>query len=111
MMLGGYDYISESDFVDAWGARAKASGDLFSYGEIKATPTEHLWTVFEGEGPDEDGFSADNNWYASPGICAINALGYLIADRPWGNGTPDAIWFLDDDEQAREDRRRALSEH
>lgn len=110
MMLNGYDYISERDFDEIWGAHAKPDGDLYSYGEMKAFPIECVWTVSEGEDLDEAGFNLDNNWYASPGIFVVNALGYLIAKKPWENGTPDAIWYLDEDGQAREERRKGFKE-
>jgi hypothetical protein len=53
-------------------------------------PLEFIWTVLEGESPD------DRNWYASPGVRLINSLGYVVTARPWDDTTPDAIWFLDD---------------
>jgi len=111
MIMSGYDYISERDFDQVWGARARVDGDLYSYDAVKALPIEYVWTVTESEDLDEDGFSVDSNWYASPGILVINALGYLITERPWEDDTQDAIWYLDDDDQAREDRRRVFTEH
>ena len=109
MIIDGYDYISERDFDEVWGARAKVSGDLYFYEEVKSLPIEYVWTVSEGEDLNENGFNLDNNWYASPGIFVTNALGYLITERPWGDDTRDAIWCLDDDDRAREDRRRWAS--
>lgn len=111
MMINGYDYIAERDFDGVWRAHAKPSGDLYFYDEVKSIPIEYVWTVSEGGDLDEAGFNLDNNWYASPGISVVNALGYLITDRPWGNGTPDAIWYLDEDDQAREERRKEFKEH
>jgi len=111
MKIGEHDYISEQEFADFWGAHAKPSGDLYFYDEVKTLPREIVWTVSEGEDLDEDGFNLDGNWYASPGISAINALGYLIAKRPWADGTRDAIWYLYDDEQAREERKVDFNEH
>jgi hypothetical protein len=108
MNINGYDYISEQDFVEFWGAHGKGSGDLYFCDEVKLLPLEHVWTVSEGEELDEDGFNLDGNWYASPGMYVVNALGYLITKRPWTDGTRDAIWYLDDDEQAREERRLAF---
>jgi hypothetical protein len=105
MQINGYDYISEQEFVGYWGAHAKPSGDLYLYSEVVSLPHEHVWTVTEGEDVDEGGFNLDGNWYATPGVYMVNALGYLIADRPWKEGTNDAIWYLDDDEQACEERR------
>ena len=110
MMINGYDYISERDFDWVWKAHAKPNGDLYSYREIKAFPTECVWTVSEGEDLDEAGFNLDYNWYASPGIFVVSALGYLISMKPWGNGTPDAIWYLDEDDQGREERKKAFME-
>lgn len=111
MKINGYDYISEHDFVEIWGAHAKPSGDLFFYDEVKSLPLEHVCSVSEGEDIDEEGFNLDSNWYASPGISVINALGYVIAERPWADGTHDAVWYLDDDELACEERRMDFDEH
>lgn len=105
MNINGYDFISEQDFIEYWGAHAKPSGDLYFYHEVISLPVETVWTVSEGEDIDDDGHNLDGNWYAAPGIYCINALGYLITDRPWVDGTPDAIWYLDDDDAAREARR------
>jgi hypothetical protein len=105
MTIASDPLISEADFVDVWGARAKPSGDLYFYDEIVSLPPEHVWTVSEGEELDEDGFNIDGNWYATPGIHLVNAIGYLTADRPWIDGTPGAVWYLDDDEESREERR------
>jgi hypothetical protein len=110
-MINGYDYISEQNFDEVWGAHAKPDGDLYCYREMEAFSVECVWTVSEGEDLDEAGFNLDNNWYASPGIFVVNALGYLITKKPWENGTPDAIWYLDEDDQAREERRRAFMAH
>ena len=111
MMINGCDYISERDFDAVWRAHGKPNDDLYFYHEVKSFPIEYVWTVSEGEDLDEGGFNLDNNWYASPGIFVIDALGYLITERPWGDDTQDAIWCLDDDDQAREDQRRAFMEH
>lgn len=109
-MIRGYDHISERDFDEVWGAHAKPDGDLYSYHEIVAFPLEYVWTVSEGEDLDDNGFNLDGHWYASPGILATNALGYLITAKPWVDEAQDAIWYFDDDDQAREDRRQTLSE-
>lgn len=109
-MINGYEYISERDFDEVWRAHAKPNGDLYSYHEIKAFPIECAWTVSEGEDLDEVGFNFDSSWYASPGIFVVNALGYLVTEKPWRNGTPDAIWYLDEDDQAREERRKEYME-
>lgn len=89
---------------------AREDGDLYFYEEVASIPPENVWTVSEGEELDESGFNVDGNWYASPGIFFANALGYLIAGKPWVADTPDAIWYLDDDEQAREERRKDFLE-
>ena len=104
MNINGYDFISERDFVGHWGAHAKPSGDLYCCDEVISLPVEHVWTVSEGEDIDDDGCNLDDNWYAAPGISCINALGYVRTVRPWVGGTPDAIWYLDDDEDARDER-------
>ena len=108
MIISGCDYISERDFDEVWGAHANLNGDLYFYEEVRSLPIQYVWTVSEGEDLDESGFNLDSNWYASPGIHITNALGYLITERPWGDDTHDAIWYLDDDDQADEDRRKAL---
>lgn len=90
MMISGHDYISEVDFRSIWGAHGKMSGDLYWREELMPMPLEFIWTVLEGESPD------DRNWYASPGVRLINSLGYVVTARPWDDTTPDAIWFLDD---------------
>jgi hypothetical protein len=111
MNINEHDLISEQDFVESWGAHGKPNGELYFYGEVISLPIEHVWTVSEGEDLDDDGFNVDGNWYASPGISRINATGYLRTDRPWVDGTPDAVWYLDDDEDAREERKADFLEH
>jgi len=110
MIMNGYDYIAEEDFAIAWGAHAKPDGNLYRYDEIESLPAQHVWTVSEGEGVDDDGLSADDNWYAAPGIEVVNALGYIVTEKPWDDETPDAIWYLNDDEEAREERRAGILE-
>jgi hypothetical protein len=105
MSIAGEERISERAFVEMWGARAKPGGDLFSLEEVVSLPAEHVWTVSEGEELDEDGFNVDGNWYATPGVSVVNAIGYVTTDRPWVEGTPVAVWYLDDDEDARAERR------
>jgi hypothetical protein len=105
MTVGGYDCIPEMEFDETWGARAKPNGDLFFLDEVRSFAIEYVWTVTEGEDIDESGLNADGSWYASPGIHVTNALGYLITEVPWRSDTLDAVWFLDDDEAAREERR------
>lgn len=109
MIIDGYDYISEREFDEVWGARAKPNGDFYVLDEIRTYPVERIWTVLEGEHTEGSEFGADGNWYAAPGIHIVNVLGYVMTFKPWRADTPDAIWYLDDDTQAREDRRRQLS--
>ena len=90
MLIEGYEYIAEEDFRINWGAHGSASGDLYCWSEARQSPREQVWTVFESEAP------GDGNWYASPGIGIINALGYLKTSRAWNADTPDAVWFIDD---------------
>ena len=42
MRISGYNYISEHDFDETWGARAKANGDLLSYDEVKSLSIDHV---------------------------------------------------------------------
>lgn len=111
MNSNGHDFIPEQDFMEFWRAHAKPSGDLYFYDEVISLPAEYVWTIMEGEDLDDEGFNRDGNWYASPGICSVNALGYVLTEKPWVDGTHDAVWYLDDDEQAREERRRDFREH
>ena len=80
MTMGGPDHISEQEFVDVWGARAKPSGDLYVHHEVTSLPPEHVWTISEGEELDEDGFNVDGSWYATPGVSIVNAIGYVTPD-------------------------------
>lgn len=98
------DLIPEKDFESIWGAHAKIDGELFSYHELKPFSERSIWTVFEDGSIDDDGYS-DNNWYAMPGIVSPHALGYVVTQKPWTETTPDAIWSLDSDDYAREERR------
>lgn len=109
MIFGRYDCIPERAFTEIWGAHAKPNGDLFLLDDVESFALEYVWTVTEGEDIDESGFNVDGSWYASPGIHFANALGYLVTDTPWRSDTPDAVWFLDDDDAAREERRRVIA--
>jgi len=82
--------ISERDFKDIWGAYVKPSGDLFEFEDVRDQQPEHVWTIVDS-GDDSDG-----NWYAQPGFCIVNKLGYVMTRKPWSDSTPDAIYFLDD---------------
>ena len=96
MIVDGYDYISESEFSAYWLARAKSSGDLFNLDEIAPFPVELVWTVLEAESHNGGDLKAASSWYASPGIHRVNALGYVVIEKPWRADTPDAIWYLND---------------
>lgn len=96
MIVDSYDYISETEFSVDWLARAKPSGDLFNLHEIASFPVELVWTVLEAESQNGGNLEAANSWYASPGIHRVNALGYVVTEKPWRSDTPDAIWYLDD---------------
>ena len=109
MIIDGYDYISEREFDEVWSARGKPSGDLYLFDEISSYPVEHIWTVLESEDAEWNELDGDGNWYASPGIHFVNALGYVMTSKPWRTNTPDAIWYLDDDDHAHDDRRREFS--
>jgi hypothetical protein len=103
-------FISEEEFVDRWGARAKESGDLYFYDEVISLPVEHVWTISEGEELDEEGFNVDGNWYATPGVSVVNALGYVTTEMPWIEATTVAVWYLDDDQDAIAERRAAFNQ-
>lgn len=110
MTTPDHGYISEREFVDLWGARAKEGGDLYRHDEVTSLPIEHVWTVSEGEALDEDGFNVDGSWYATPGVSFVNALGYVTTEMPWTDTTSVAVWYLDDDEVARAERRAAFDQ-
>ena len=110
MQINDHDYISEHDFNNIWGAEVKSNGELYSYQEAIGLPTMRVWTVYEDDSIDDDGCS-DNNWYAMPGMAPSLALGYLITEKPWDEDTRHAIWYLDDDKYAREERRIFLLEN
>lgn len=103
-------YIPEQEFIDVWGARAKESGDLYFHDEVISLPVEHVWTISEGEALDEEGFNMDGNWYATPGVSVVNALGYVTTEKPWIETTSVAVWYLDDDQDARAERRAEFNQ-
>lgn len=105
MNLSGF--ISEDDFMSDWDPRVKANGELFRFEDVASLPITSVWTVYEDGSIDEVGL-ADNNWYAMPGIVPAFALGYLVTGKHWDASTPHAVWFLDDDLEAREERDRCL---
>lgn len=92
------EVISERDFEDIWGVYAKPSGNLFWYEDVRDHPLRHVWSVVEGENPD------DNNWYAAPGFHLVNVLGYVMTKKPWTESIIEAIYFLDDfDDENKDD--------
>jgi hypothetical protein len=90
--------ISERDFDEIWGVDVKPSGDLFEFADVRDEPPQHVWTIVDS-GDDSDG-----NWYAQPGFCVVNRLGYVMTHKPWSDSTPDAIYFLDDFEHEPDDQ-------
>lgn len=83
--------ISESVFVDEWGAKAQESGDLFTYEQVKNQDCRKVWTVVDTGGEDD-------NWIALAGFHVVNALGYVLTTKPWETGLEQAMWFEADDE-------------
>ncbi len=102
--MNEYAYISEEDFDNIWGAATKPNGELWSLCELQGIPQDRIWTVYEDGSIDDDGYM-DSNWYATPGIVSSLALGFIVTRIPWDDRTHDAIWYLDSDEFAREERR------
>jgi len=90
-------FISEHDFEDSWGATTKLSGDLFFLSDLKGVPQNQIWTVYE-EDEIRDGGAHYLHWYATPGVVPLIAIGYLVTEKSWQMGTPDAIWYRDGDE-------------
>lgn len=84
------EIISEGDFVDVWGAVAQESGDLFFYEQIKDQDCHKVWTI------TETGSWEDGSWYAQAGFHVVNAMGYVLTEKPWVTGLEQAIWFDDD---------------
>lgn len=82
--------ISEAEFVDAWGATTKTTGDLYRFEEVRNQPSNQVWTVTDCGGEEP------NHWIASPGFHIVNVIGYVITTRPWMDDTPDAFYFFDD---------------
>lgn len=79
--------ISESDFVELWGAHVHPSGDLLQHEDVVNQPLHQVWTIVE---TDED------HWIAMPGFHVVNRIGYCLTTKPWEDGTPDAFWFEND---------------
>jgi hypothetical protein len=95
-------------FDEIWGATAKRNGELWSYQDVVRLPINRVWTVYENGSIDDEGYS-DNNWYATPGIIPAYALGYLVTKVPWNETTSGAVWYVDSDEIAREERRALVT--
>ncbi len=55
--------ISESEFVEAWGAHVSDSGDLYAFEDVSALPIETVWTVVECD---------DDSWIAIAGFHVVN---------------------------------------
>jgi hypothetical protein len=87
LQSGHMDAISEDEFHSTWGMQAAASGDLLNFGDICSHPWNQVWTIVES------GDDADGNWYAVPGMHAVNCLGYVLTIKPWDVDTPQAIYF------------------
>lgn len=86
------DQISEDEFWDDWGVIQKADSGMFDYNDVKDQPLERVWTLVD------TGTYEDENWYAIPGFHIVNKLGYIMTRRAWRADTPDAIYFLHEDE-------------
>lgn len=76
--------ISESDFVNVWGARVAASGDLLSYQEVQGSDLQTVWSIVEAD---------DDSWIALPGFHVVNVMGYALTERRWETGEEEAMWF------------------
>jgi hypothetical protein len=86
------EHISEDEFWEKWGVILKADGVMFEHEDVKDHPLEHVWTIVD------TGAYEDENWYAMPGFHIVNKLGYIMTKRAWTAGTPDAIYYLHEDE-------------
>ncbi|WEN14375.1 hypothetical protein PY254_14200 [Rhodanobacter sp. AS-Z3] len=86
------EYTSTDVFWDGWGVIQRADGEMFDYEEVKDHSIEHVWTIVD------TGTYEDENWYAMPGFHVVNKLGYIMTKRAWTADTPDAIYFLHEDE-------------
>ncbi len=85
-------YISEDAFWSDWGVIQKSDGGMFDFDDVKDQPVERVWTIVD------TGVYEDQNWYAMPGFHIVNKLGYIMTRREWTSDTPDAIYFLHEDE-------------
>lgn len=80
--------ISEREFTAEWRPRIGAGGDLLAFEELAGIAAERIWTITSSPG--------DSNWYAIPGVHAVDRLGYVVTERAWNRSTPQAIYFEDD---------------
>jgi len=67
----------------------KASGDLYTFAEVKDQPINHVWTVVDDGGETE-------SWYAEPGFHIVNVMGYLVTLNPWTDEGKTYYWYFDD---------------
>ncbi|MEO6922652.1 MAG: hypothetical protein ABI142_02390 [Bryocella sp.] len=86
------EYISTDEFWDDWGVMQNADSGMFDYDNVKDQPLERVWTIVD------TGAYEDENWYAMPGFHIVNNLGYIMTKRAWTADTPDAIYYLHEDE-------------
>lgn len=85
-------YISTDEFWDEWGVIKNADSGMFDYDDVKNQPLENVWSIVD------TGAYEDENWYAMPGFHIVNKLGYIMTKRAWTADTPDAIYYLHEDE-------------
>lgn len=86
------EHISEDELWEKWGVILKADGAMFDHDDVKDHPLEHVWTIVD------TCVYEDENWYAMPGFHIVNKLGYIMTKRAWTADTPDAIYYLHEDE-------------
>lgn len=86
------EYISENEFWKEWGVIQKSDGAMFEHENVRDQPLKHVWTIVDA------GAYEDENWYAMPGFHIVNRLGYIMTKRAWTANTPDAIYYLYEDE-------------
>ena len=51
----------------------------------------NVWTIIES------GDGADDSLYAAAGFHRVNALGFIVTEKPWETGVEEALWFDEDD--------------
>ena len=95
----GFVEISEEDFDAIYKPRVRASGDLFSFDEVKDAPLDTVWTIVEGDEPEVEDDDDDSNeppapgWYAVPGFHVVNVMGYVLTEKPWEHTDMQATYF------------------